>query len=172
MQAGASRALAWVSGNKRAGVATAAALLLAAGCGGSPGPVAEAMPYLDPGFVEAGNYRLHYALTLARDLPSAIAGSYGILQRTNLAVLTVAIVPRDTLAGFAAAGARVEATAVSLTGGREPLVLERRDEPGSATWIATVEVRHRVPLTIEIEARTSSDGPLLRARLTREFRLQ
>ena len=68
MRACAVRARAWVSGNKRAGPATAAALLLAAGCGGSPEPVAEAMPYLDPGFVEAGDYRLHYALTLASDL--------------------------------------------------------------------------------------------------------
>jgi len=172
MRACAFRARAWVSGNKRAGLATAAALLLAAGCGGSPEPVAEATPYLDPGFVEAGDYRLHYALTLARDLPSAIAGSYGILRRPNLAVLTVAIAPRDTSAGPAVAGAQAEATAVSLTGTRESLVLERRDEPGSATWIATVEVRHRVPLTIEIEARAAPDGPLLRARLTREFRLR
>jgi hypothetical protein len=172
MQACASRARAWVSGNKRAGLATAAALVLAAGCGGSPEPVAEATPYLDPGFVEAGDYRLHYALTLARDLPSAIAGSYGILQRPNLAVLTVAIAPRDTSAASAVAGAKVEATAVSLTGVRESLVLERRDEPGAATWIATVEVRHRVPLTIEIEARAAPGEPLLRARLTREFRLQ
>ena len=168
----AFRARAWVSGNKRAGLATAAAFLLAAGCGGSPEPIAEATPYLDPGFVEAGDYRLHYALTLARDLPSAIAGSYGILQRPNLAVLTVAIAPRDTPADLAVAGAQVEATAVSLTGVRESLVLERRDEPGSATWIATVEVRHRVPLTIEIEARAAPVGPLLRARLTREFRLR
>lgn len=166
------RARAWVSGNKRAGLATAAALLLAAGCGGSQEPVAEAAPYLDPGFVEAGDYRLHYALTLARDLPSAIAGSYGILQRTNLAVLTVAIAPRNAPAGRAVAGAQVEATAVSLTGAREALALERRDEPGAATWIATVEVRHRVPLTIEIEALAAPGEPLLRARLTREFRLQ
>lgn len=170
MPAGASRA--WVSGNKRAGLATAAALILAAGCGGSPEPVAEATPYLDPGYVEAGEYRLHYALTLARDLPSAIAGSYGILQRRNLAVLTVAIVPRDTPADLAVAGMQVEATAVSLTGTRQALVLERRDEPGAATWIATVEVRHRVPLTIEVEARAAPGAPLLRARLTREFRLE
>jgi hypothetical protein len=172
MRACAFRAREWVSGNKRAGLATAAALVLAAGCGGSPEPVAAAMPYLDPGFVEAGDYRLHYALTLARDLPSGILGSYGILQSPNLAVLTVAIAPRDASAGPAVAGAQVEARAVSLTGVRESLVLERRDEPGAATWIATVEVRHRVPLTIEIEARAAPGEPLLRARLTREFRLQ
>jgi Domain of unknown function (DUF4426) len=173
MRARALPARAWVSGNRRAGLATSAALLLMAGCGGSSREtVGEATPYLDPGFVEAGDYRLHYALTLARDLPSAIAGSYGILQRPNLAVLTVAIAPRDAAAGPAVAGAKVEATAVSLTGAREPLVLERRDEPGAATWIAAVEVRHRVPLTIEIEARAAPGGPLLRARLTREFRLE
>jgi Domain of unknown function (DUF4426) len=167
----ALRARAWVSGNKRAGPATAAALLLAAGCGGSPQPVAEATPYLDPGFVEAGGYRLHYALTLARDLPSAIAGSYGILQRPNLAVLTVVIAPLDAAAGLPTA-AQVEATTFSLIGAREALVLERRNEPGAATWIATVEVRHRVPLTLEIEARAAPGGPPMRARLTREFRLE
>jgi hypothetical protein len=167
----AFRAGPWVSGNRRAWLATAAALLLVAGCGDSPQPVAEATPYLDPGYVEAGGYRLHYALTPARDLPSAIAGSYGILQRRNLAVLTVAIAPRDAPAGLPTTGSQVRATAVGLTGVRDALVLERRSEPGAATWIATVEVRHRVPLTVEIEARAASDGPMLRARLTREFRL-
>ena len=166
------RARSWVSGHNGVLAATAAVIVLAASCGGSPEPVAEAVPYVDPGFVEAGNYRLHYALTLARDLPAAIAGSYGIVQRPNLAVLTVAIAPRDPRANATAAGARVEATAVSLTGEREALALERRDEPGGATWIATVDVRHRVPLTIEIQARATPDGPLLRARLTREFRLE
>jgi hypothetical protein len=171
MQARPSRAHSWVSGNTPAAAATAA-LLLATACGGSQEPVAEATPYRDPGYVEAGDYRLHYALTPARDLPAAIAGSYDILQRPNLAVLTVAIVPRDARADPDVTGARVEATAVSLMGLREPLALERRDAPGAATWIATVEVRHRVPLTIEIEARVAPQGPSLRARLTREFRLE
>ena len=46
----------------------------AAGCGGESGPVPEAPPYMDPGFTEAGAYRLYYALTLSRDLPSANCG--------------------------------------------------------------------------------------------------
>jgi hypothetical protein len=172
MARGHSRARTSVSGNNRALAATAAALLLATGCGGTPEPVAEAAPYLDPGYVETGDVRLHYALTLASDLPAAIAGSYGILPRTNLAVLTVAITPRDAGAGAALADARAAATAVSLTGVRTPLALSRRDEPGGATWIGMVDVRHRVPFTIEIEAHATSDGPPLRARLTREFRLE
>jgi hypothetical protein len=146
-------------------------MLLAAGCGDSQPPVPEARPYLDPGFVQAGAHRLHYALTLARDLPSAIAGSYGIEQRRNLAVLTVSIVPVDGRAAPAALAPRVEAEAISLTGARQTLELARHDEPGGATWLASVEVTHRVPLTIEIRARATTDGPLLRARLTREFRL-
>ncbi len=171
MPAGNTRARAWVSGNRRALAATAAALALASACGGDPEPVAEAAPYLDPGLVESGGYRLHYAVTPTLDLPAAIAGSYGIVQRPNLAVLTVAIVPRDARADAAVADAQVEATAVSLTGERRALALARRDEPGGATWIATVEMRHRVPFTIEIRARATPDEPLLRARLTREFRL-
>lgn len=171
MPAGDSRARASVSGNIRALTATAAALVLAAGCGDNPEPVAEATPYLDPGVVEAGGYRLHYALTLASDLPAVIAGSYGIQPRPNLAVLTIAIAPRDPGAGAPLADARVDATAISLTGERTALTLSRHDESGGATWIGTVDVRHRVPFTIEIEARASSGGPLLRARLTREFRV-
>ncbi|HEU4516425.1 MAG TPA: DUF4426 domain-containing protein [Steroidobacteraceae bacterium] len=172
MRAGNSRASAWVSGNNRAPPATAVALLILAACGGSPEPVAQASPYLDPGFVESAEHRLHYALTPTLDLPAAIAGSYGIEQRKDLAVLTVAIAPRDPSAATALATPWVEADAVSLTGVRQPLALARRDEPGAATWIATVDVRHRVPITIEIRARASADGTLMRARLTREFRLE
>ena len=168
----ALRDRASVSGNTRTLAATAAALLLAAGCGGNPEPVAKAAPYHDPGFVEASGYRLHYALTLANDLPAAIAGSYGILQRPNLAVLTIAIASSGRGADVGKADARAEATAVSLTGQRAPLALSRIDEPGSASWIGTLDVRHRVPFTIEIEARATADGVPLRARLTREFRLE
>ena len=116
-------------------------------------PWQKLTPYLDPGFVEAGGYRLHYALTLASDLPAVIAGSYGIQPRPNLAVLTIAIAPRDPGAGAPLADARVDATAISLTGERTALALSRHDESGGATWIGTVDVRHRVPFTIEIEAR-------------------
>ena len=166
------RPRAWVSGNSRALRATVAALLLLAGCGGSPEPIAEAPPYRDPGFVEAGGYRMHYALTLSRALPAAIAGRYGIEQRKDLAVLTVAIVPSDPRANAGDAASRVEADAVSLIGTRQRLALSRHDEPGAETWIATVDVRHREPITIEIRSRATAEGPALRARLTREFRLE
>ena len=172
MAGGESRPSASVSGNSGALPATVAALLLLAGCGGSPEPIAEAPPYRDPGFVEAGGYRMHYALTLARDLPAAIAGSYGIEQRKDLAVLTVAIVPSYPRVHAGDAASQVEADAVSLIGTRRPLALSRHDEPGAETWIATVDVRHREPITIEIRSRATTEGPALRARLTREFRLE
>jgi hypothetical protein len=174
MAAGGSgfRVRPWVPGNRRAPAAAAAALFLAAGCGGSPEPVAAAPPYVDPGFVEAGDWRLHYALTLARDLPAAIAGSYGIEQRRNLALLTIALVSQDAGTGLAPESAQVEADAVSLTGAREALALSRHDAAGNATWLATLEVRHRVPVTIDIRARATAASPPMRARLTREFRLE
>ena len=172
MPGGESRPHAWVSGNSRDLPATVAALLLIAGCGGSPEPIADAPPYRDPGFVEAGGYRMHYALTLSRDLPAAIAGSYGIEQRRDLAVLTVAIAPSEPRANADDAASQVEADAVSLIGTRRPLALSRHDEPGAETWIATVDVRHREPITIEIRSRVTAEGPALRARLTREFRLE
>lgn len=156
-------------------LATAAALLalgLAAGCGRNPEPVPEATAFTDPGFVEAEGWRLHYALTSTQDLPAAIAGSYGILQRPNLALLVVALEANPPREPADTAGALAAATAVSLTGVREALALVRRDEAGRSTWLATVEVRHRVPITIEMEARATAAGPLLRARLTREFRFE
>jgi hypothetical protein len=151
--------------------AALAALALAGACGDRPVPVPEAPPYLDPGFVEAGSWRMHYALTLARDLPSAIAGSYGIEQRRNLAVLTVTLALRDAPGGREVPAPMIKAESVGLTGRRESLALARHDEAGGASWLATVEVRHRVPLTIEIRARATPGDPELRARLTREFRL-
>jgi hypothetical protein len=154
------------------GAAALAALALAAACGRDPEPVPEAPAYVDPGFVEAEGWRLHYALTSTQDLPSAIAGSYGIVQRPNLALLVIALEPREPIGPEDAAGLEVEATAVSLTGERAPLALARRDETGRPTWLATVEVRHRVPITIEIQARATPAGPALRARLTREFRFE
>lgn len=151
--------------------AAAFAVVLAAACGRGPEPVPEAPAYADPGFVEAAGWRLHYALTATQDLPSAIAGSYGIEQRPNLALLVIALEP-PPLEATNASGPEIEATAVSLTGEREALALSRRDEAGRPTWLATVEVRHRVPISIEIRARATDAGPLLRARLTREFRFE
>ena len=158
----------------RASAAAAAllALALSAGCGTSSEPVPEAPAYADPGFVEAGGWRLHYALTATQDLPSAIAGSYGIEQRRNLALLVIALEPSSPREAADAAEFEAEATAIGLTGERTALALSRRDEAGRPTWLATVEVRHRVPITIEMEARATSAGPALRARLTREFRFE
>lgn len=159
----------------RAALARATALLmlaLASGCGRDPEPLPEAPAYADPGFVEAESWRLHYALTSTQDLPSAIAGSYGIVQRPNLALLVIALEARPPLGAEDATAPEAEATAVSLTGEREALALARREEAGRPTWLATVNVRHRVPVTIEIRARATSAGPALHARLTREFRLE
>jgi hypothetical protein len=142
-----------------------------AACGGGDAPVPPAPPYADPGFVEAGDWRLAYALTPSRDLPVGIAGTYGIERRRDLAVLVVALAPRDARADARLPDAQAEATAVALTGERTPLALSRRDEAGGASWLATAAIRHRVPVTIEIRARATPEAPLLRARLTREFRV-
>jgi hypothetical protein len=155
--------------------ARAAALLAAAlfaACGEAPESVPEAPAYRDPGFVEAEGWRLHYALTPSLDLPAGIAGSYGIVQRPNLAVLVIALEPSDARAAGPDAAASASATAVGLTGERAPLALVRRDEAGRPTWLASVEVRHRVPVTIEIQARATPAAPPLVARLTREFRVE
>ena len=151
--------------------AAAIAWLLLASCGGSPGSVPEAAPFTDPGFVESGDHRLHYALTMTSDLPSAIAGSYGIVPRRNLALLTLALMPRDSSGLTRIGAAEIEATAVTLTGKRTSLSLVRHDEAGGPSWLATVEVRHRVPVTVDIRARATDSSPEIRVRLTREFRL-
>ena len=152
--------------------AAAAAWLLIASCGGNPEPVPVALPYADPGFAEAGNHRLHYALTMTRDLPSEIAGSYGIVPRRNLALLTIALTPRDSNGATRTGASEIEATSVTLTGARSSLPLVRHDEAGGPSWLATVEVRHRVPVTIDIRARATDASPEIHVRLTREFRLE
>jgi hypothetical protein len=161
-----------LSGRPAARPAVAAAVLCLAACGQGPEPVPEAPPYTDPGFVQAGEYRMDYALTMSSDLPSGIAGSYGIQQRRNLAVLAVTLAPGDALAAAPLDAPEIEAAAVALTGERTQLPLARHDAAGRPTWLASVEVRHRVPVTIEIRARATAAGPELRARLTREFRLE
>lgn len=147
------------------------ALLLVTACGSGAGPVPAAAPFADPGFSDAGAWRMHYALTLTPDLPAGIAGSYGIVQRRNLALLTVTLAPRIAVASRAPAAPMVEATSIALTGERTALALVRHDEGVIPTWLASVEVRHRVPVTIEIRARATPASPEMRARLTREFRL-
>jgi hypothetical protein len=146
--------------------------LAATACGGGPDAVPPATPYLDPGAVESGAHRLRYALTLTTDLPAEIAGSYGIVQRRNLALLVLTLERRDAQPGNRVDAERMEAETVSLTGERHTLALSRHEDPGGPTWLAPVEVRHRVPLAIEIRARATSASPEIRARLTREFRLQ
>lgn len=147
------------------------ALALLAGCGDAPAPPPPALSYTDPGFVDAGALRLHYALTPTQDLPSGIAGSYGIVQRRNLALLTITLVPRDTPGTVRIAASELAADAISLTGVRTPLALVRHDDAGGPTWLASVEFRHRVPVTIEIRARATPEAPEIAARWTREFHL-
>ena len=142
-----------------------------AACGDAPTAPPPAQPYTDPGFVAAGDLRLYYALTPTLDVPSEIAGSYGIVQRRNLALLAITLVPRDAPGTTRIAAGELEATAISLTGLREPLTLARHDDAGGPTYLATVELRHRVPVTIEIRARATAESPAIAARWTREFHL-
>lgn len=147
------------------------ALALLAACGDSPAPVSPAQPYTDPGYADAGALRLHYALTPTLDLPAEIAGSYGIVQRRNLALLTLTLVPRDAPGTARVAASELTATAISLTGLRTPLALTRHDDAGGPSWLATVEIRHRVPVTIEIRLRATAGAPEIATRWTREFYL-
>ena len=147
------------------------ALALLAACGDAAAPPPPAQPYTDPGFADAGALRLHYALTPTLNLPAEIAGSYGIVQRRNLALLTIALVPRDSPGTARIAASEITATAISLTGLRTPLALARHDDAGGPTWLATVEIRHRVPVTIEIRLRATTDAPEITHRWTREFHL-
>jgi hypothetical protein len=146
--------------------------LAAAGCGGPPASVPPAAPFSDPGAVEAGEYRLRHALTLTTDLPAEIAGSYGIDRRRNLALLVITLERRDAQAGNRVDADYLVAEVHALTGERRTLALARHDDPGGPTWLAPVEVRHRVPITIEIRARATAASPEMRARLTREFGLE
>lgn len=147
------------------GVALVSALAVLAACGGTgaPGP---ARPYTDPGFAAAGDYRLHYALTATQDLPAEIAGSYGIVQRRNLALLTIVITAAD---GSRRDASGLAADAVSLTGSRQPIALSRHDAAGGPTWLAMVGVRDGEPVTIEIRGRVADSGPEFAARFTRTF---
>ncbi len=160
----------WVAGNSR--LAACLLVLGLAACGGSPAPVPQARSYEDPGFVESGGWRLRYALTQSTDLPAEIAGSYGIVQRRNLALLVLTLERVGDAPGTRVDAEAIEAESIALTGERRTLVLSRHDEPGGPTWIAPVELQHRVPFTIEIRARAEAASPMLLARLTREFRLE
>ena len=142
------------------------------GCGDHPGSPPPAREFADPGFVTAGDVRLYYALTLTSDLPPAIAGSYDIVQRPNLALLTITIAPAAGTGTKRLAAAELQAEAVTLIGERQALSLRRVNEPGGPTYLATVTVRHREPITIEIRARTVANGPEISARWTREFYLE
>jgi hypothetical protein len=141
-------------------------------CGGDPGGPRPAREFSEPGFVTAGDVRLNYALTLTDDLPSAIAGSYDIVQSPNLALLTITLAPAagDGAERIAATG--LEARAVNLLGERQALSLRRINESGGPTYLATVKVRHREPITIEIRAHAVTGGPEIIARWTREFDLE
>ena len=142
------------------------------GCGDDPVSPPPAREFADPGFVTAGVVRLYYALTLTSDLPPAIAGSYDIVQRPNLALLTIAIAPASGAATERLAAIELNAEAVTLIGERQALSLRRVNELGGPTYLATVMVRHREPITIEVRARTVADGPEISARWTQEFYLE
>jgi hypothetical protein len=97
--------------------------LAVCGCGNDPGAPSAAREFADPGFVTAGSVRLYYALTLTNDLPPAIAGSYNIVQRPNLALLTIAIAPAAGAGAERLAAVELQAEAVTLIGERQALSL-------------------------------------------------
>jgi uncharacterized protein DUF4426 len=142
------------------------------GCGENPGAPPTAREFADPGFVTVGDLRLHYALTLTSDLPPAIAGSYDIVQRRNLALLMITLAPESGSGSERIAAIELHAMAVTLIGERQALTLRRVDEQGGPTYLATVTVRHREPITIEIRARAVAGGPEITTRWTREFHLE
>ncbi len=148
------------------------ACLTAGGCGDNPDVPPPARELADPGFVSAAGVRLDYALTLTSDLAPAIAGGYGIVSRRNLALLVITLTPANSSGTERLTADELSALAVSLVGHRQALSLRRVDERGGPTYLATVMVRHREPVTIEIRARAAADGPELTARLTREFYLE
>jgi hypothetical protein len=141
-------------------------------CGGAPASPPPAIAYADPGFVSDGAHRLHYALTPTRDLPAEIAGSYDIVQRRNLALLIITLVPRDAPGAARLAARELTATAIALTGERTTLSLTRHDDAGGPTYLATIDVRHMIPVTIEIQARVTAESPVITARWTRQFHLE
>ncbi len=141
-------------------------LLPLAGCGGAEREPTPARPYEDPGFVLIGEQRLHYALTLTTDLPPEIAAAYGVERRPNLALLTIALEPGDATN---AQELQVDALAISLLGDRQPLALRRSEQDRRPTWVATLAIRHREPVTIEIRARRPASAQEVVARRTREF---
>ncbi len=141
-------------------------------CSSDPGEPRPAREFSDPGVVTAGDLRLHYALTLTGDLPPAIAGSYDIVQRPNLALLTITLAPAAGAGTERLTALELDAQTVTLMGERQALSLRRVNELGGPTYLATVAVRHREPITIEIRARTDTRGPEITARWTREFDLE
>lgn len=155
----------------RAQVLALACLAIGA-CGTDPGRPPAAREFADPGFVTAGRIRMDYALTLTGDLPPAIAGSYAVVQRRNLALLTITLAPEAAVGARRIRASELDATAVTLLGVRQALALRRVDEPDGPTYLAEVEVRDREPITIEIRALAVADGPEITARWTREFYLE
>ncbi len=146
----------------------ACAPFLLAACGAGDAPPPPARPYADPGFVDAGAHRIYYALTPTAELASEIAGSYGIVPRRNLALLTIALASAERAPPGAS---RMDATAIMLTGQRLPLALARHDSASGPTWLATLELRDREPVTIEIRARLDASAPAFVARFTRTLHL-
>lgn len=146
--------------------------LAVGGCGADPATPPPAREFADPGFVTAGDVRMYYALTITSDLPPAIAGSYDIVQRPNLALLTITLASAISDGTERLAAIEIEAVATTLLGERQALSLRRVNELGGPTYLATVAVRHREPITIEIRARTVADSPEISARWTREFYLE
>jgi hypothetical protein len=104
-------------------------------CSSDPGEPRPAREFSDPGVVTAGNVQLHYALTLTGDLPPAIAGSYDIVQRPNLALLTITLAPAAGAGTERLTALELDAQAVTLMGERQALSLRRVNELGGPTYL-------------------------------------
>jgi hypothetical protein len=145
---------------------------LLAGCGhdATPPPV-PARSFDDPGFVAAGDYELRYGVVLSADLSAAVAAAYGIEQRDNQVIVNLSVLRHRPGQLPLPVEADVSGSWRDLTHEPAPLQFRTLTAGGAVSYVAAVAVRDRVPFVLELRALPTGGGPVLVAKITRQFDL-
>lgn len=111
---------------------------------------------------DIGDYRVHYSAMNTNMLPAEVARAYGIQRSANRAMINLAVLRKAEASNEldTPVQARIDVSAVNLTGQLREIELQEIEEENAIYYIGTFRITNEETLNFSIEVRPEgSDQP-------------